>query len=166
MEKWAPVIWQLLTKEQQVLFDCWTYPHLFNTTDTTPTLLMPQQYENIVSALVTYLTTIKEQDCEILSHAWSAEIDTDGAISQTELLKRMRAERSLLRRQRKQQNSLSQLRDDITVGFRVEIYSPTCIHKKTKKWTTQTFGHLLPMSCMSHLTVVSTIINYLIIIIF
>lgn len=85
--------------------------------------------------------------------------DRDGAISE-----RMRAERSLLRRLRKQQSSLSQLRDDITVGFRVEIYSPTCIHKKTKNWTTQTLGHLLPMSCVSHLKVVSTIINYLIII--
>lgn len=156
MEKWAPVTWQLLTKEQQVLFDCWSYPNLFNTTDTTPTLLTPQQYKNIVSALVTYLVTIKEQDCEILYHPWSVEIDTDGAISRAELLKRMRAERSLLRRQRKQQNSLSQLRDDITGGFRVEIYSPTCIHIKTKNWTTDSWPsaanelHVTPNSCFHH----------------
>lgn len=72
----------------------------------------------------------------ILCHVLSVETDTDGATSQTELLRGAKTERIVLRRQRKQQDSLSELKGDITCGgTRVEIYSPTCVRLKEKNKT-------------------------------
>lgn len=55
---------------------------------------------------------------------------------------------SALRRQRKQQDSLSELKGDITCGgTRVEIYSPTCVRLIDKDWRRPTLGNLLPIIC-------------------
>lgn len=90
----------------------------------------------------------------ILCHVLSVETDTDGATSQTELLRGAKTERIVLRRQRKQQDSLSELKGDITCGgTRVEIYSPTCVRLKDLSTHFLVLNETLPTDWLVTMTV-------------